>query len=226
MSYPIEKTIEEKLIELEIRTVELEKRTTIEKPSGISRIRKLTYGLIYPAFIGNMIYDLVQFIFDEDPEIKWVNIGMGITTGIFLVIFYTLDYIILHSDLEYKTSAVERDWIYVGCDFATSFLFFLSFVFSKYGNINGAVICIGIVPLLFAIYNSRLNNHKKLHIGFAIINSLIVIYYFAFHCIFKKDSLIIHPEIFFFFMALVYTGAYFIYNLVCFWLLSISNSKE
>lgn len=212
--------------DLETRIAALEKKHVDEKPSGINRIRKLTYGLIYPAFIGNMIYDLVQFVFGEKPDIQWENIGLGITTGIFLVVFYLLDYIILHSDLEYKTSVEERDWIYVGCDFITSFLFFLSFVFSKYGSISSAVICLGIVPILFAVYNSRLNNYKGLHIGFAFFNTLIVFYYLTFHCILKKDSFIIHPELFLFFMALIYTSGYFIYNLIYFWLPSSSSNKE
>lgn len=164
-----------------------------------------------------MIYDIILFL-NHTPDIQWNNKTFGIITGFIIVVFYMLDYVLLHTDLDYITPFEKKSWTYVLCDFAISSLFFLGFVFSKYGEINCAILCLGIVPILFALYNWCLKVFKWHHVGFCIPSSFIVSYYLIIHCHFKLDNLKIDPEKFLFYQALIYTSAYFIYNLICFWI--------
>lgn len=193
--------------------------TNKDKPTAISRIHKLTYGLIYPAFIGNMIYDLVLFTFDTNTKIEWENENFGIITGFFIVIFYSLDYILLHSDLDYRTTKSQKDYIYTLGDFVTSCLFFLAFVFSKFDKIDTSVICLALIPIIFLIYNWRLNVYKWFNVLFGIVSLLTMGCYFYF-----KPN----PETFFLVMAISFTGIYFFYNLYGFWLNSnkVNNLQQ
>jgi len=141
---------------------------------------KLTYGLIYPAFFGNMVYDLILAKADV-PTFK----GIAFYIGLILVLYYIVDFIHLYGDLDESVGGhVEnRSWAYILGDLFTSCLFFLSFVLLKYERTGLSFLCLEIVPVLLAIYKDQhaLNKYdRSLTRTFALVAVLLGLVFILF----------------------------------------------
>lgn len=123
----------------------LQTATAIEDSIFIKKVDQFTYGLLYPAFFGNMIYDLVQ----AKTEQHYLQ-GIEFYFALVIVFFYALDYIHLYVDM--NSIVKKRTGWYIFCDFATSLLFFFSLVTLKYHHPGWAISLFSIVPVLIASY--------------------------------------------------------------------------
>ena len=111
---------------------------------------KLIYGLLYPAYFGNMVYDLFQMAIQlkngNSPRIfswAWVHFWgeaftvtwMHFWTGAFIVLFYIIDYMHLHSYIHEVVPEDNRNGLYLFCDLITTHLIFFAFAYAKYGGV-------------------------------------------------------------------------------------------
>ncbi|WDF78480.1 hypothetical protein PQ469_00480 [Mucilaginibacter sp. KACC 22773] len=138
---------------------------------------KLIYGLIYPGFVGSMIYELIPQSADQVKSLA-LYFTLPMVIKILITLFYTVDYLHLYGDLEdLSKDKVARDWIYVLCDFLSALFFFLAFVMVKLQHFGFACLLIGMIPLIFVSYKRRNCNDLKFQIPYAIFSIGYVICY-------------------------------------------------
>lgn len=142
----------------------------------IERLDKLGYGLIYPAFFGNMIYDLIL------AKRTWSGgdlVGIDYWSCCIVVLYFMVDYIHLNVDLE-KIVQKRKTLKYIACDIGTSIAFFAAFVFIKEGCYQRAIFAIAIIPVLMFIYNYRNQSSRTLYTWFSLANFFYLIALFVF----------------------------------------------
>jgi hypothetical protein len=124
-----------------------------------TRFDKLTYNLIYPAFIGNMIYDLLL------RKLSWSSgelVYPNLFTCIVIVIFLIIDFMHLHGDMnEIVSSPQNKSWRYILIDIITSTFVFLSFVFFKEGHLEVGLLFFTLIPFGILWYKWKNRNAKK-----------------------------------------------------------------
>src|SRR5687767_2937724 len=94
---------------------------------------KVIYGLIYPGFLGSMLYELIPtdksnfslaFFTTSDNFIRYL-----------ILIFYSLDYMHLYGDMENVIGDPnKKDLSYFICDILTCFGYLVSFIALKIPN--------------------------------------------------------------------------------------------
>lgn len=93
------------------------------------KLDKFTYGLLYPAFFGNMIYDLLLGNMPEGGMFdRWrLAIGIGI------LLFNIVDFMHLYVDVENSIGRElkNKSWAYILCDVLASIGIFVAFVLVK-----------------------------------------------------------------------------------------------
>src|SRR5687768_4931171 len=115
------------------------------------------YGLLYPGFVGSMIYELIPP--DDSTAATYWTIDTG--TKWLITLFYCVDYLHLYGDMHERVKQEKRNSRYLWCDVGSSVFFFLSFVFVKHSSYLFALIFIGLVPLFFLIYKWSNKFDKK-----------------------------------------------------------------
>jgi len=116
------------------------------------------YELIYPAFLGAMLFELVPIKFD----IKYL-------IALFIVVFYLLDYCHLYFYLGKKFSQKQKNTLrYTVFDFLVSLSLFFGFRYIDQ-NLTITVWCIAFVPLCFLIYSSELKYRTSFYWTYMII---------------------------------------------------------
>ena len=134
------------------------------------RVDKITYGLIYPAFIGNMVYDLLlRKLAWSDSALVYPNLW----TCIAIVIFLIIDYMHLHGDMNEIVKTPERKtWRYILCDITTSMLIFFSFVFIKEDNLEIGVILFTIIPFMILLYKWKNKNSRIYFVVYSLVGTV------------------------------------------------------
>ena len=84
------------------------------------------YGLIYPGFVGSMIYELIPATKAEATFSNYFTFET--LTKIIITLFYCTDYLHLYGDIHPRIKPEERSWTYLWCDALSSVFFFLAFV--------------------------------------------------------------------------------------------------
>jgi hypothetical protein len=149
---------------------------------------QFTYGLLYPGFVGSMIYELIpqepgnQICPKSDSDVNYWTLNTIIK--ILITFFYTLDYFHLYGDMEKAIPNEHRNWNYIRCDIATCVLFFAAFVFVKLEHYDWAVYAIALIPFLFSIYKRVNKVEAVFHKPYYII-SIAVVPFFILSRIFK-----------------------------------------
>src|SRR5688572_29874258 len=110
----------------------------------------LIYNLIYPGFVGSMIYELVESSKDVNTIVQYFTVITSIK--LIFTVFYCVDYMHLYVDMNDTVQDEKRDWIYLLCDVAASLLFFFSFVLVKLEKDNDSTLLLAIVPICFLFY--------------------------------------------------------------------------
>jgi hypothetical protein len=132
---------------------------------GLKRWEKVTYGLVYPAFFGNMVYDLLlpdKFSGDASlsklfglksavPEF-WVA---DYCAAVLITLYYFFDYLHLHGDMNEVVGDRPKSATYIWCDFWTSTLYFVAFVLVTQKCYEFALMAIGFVPAITLLYKQR-----------------------------------------------------------------------
>jgi hypothetical protein len=132
------------------------------------------YGLLYPGFVGSMIYELIPS--DKSASTDYLVIDTG--TKFLITLFYCVDYLHLYGDMHDMVKPENRGKEYLVCDVGSSLFFFLSFVFVKHNAYIWALLFIAIVPLFFLVYKWPNKEDKKVHpwfLGATLIGLLLYI---------------------------------------------------
>src|SRR5436189_2319062 len=91
------------------------------------RIDSIIYSLIYPAFLGNMVYDILNIYFGKDKSLVF-SITQSIMISLLIILFVIIDYMHLNGDVNtIYNKAVYKSRYYFLCDFITPFLLFAAF---------------------------------------------------------------------------------------------------
>jgi hypothetical protein len=154
----------------------------------LEKLDKLTYGLIYPAFLGNMIYDIIQGI-AENGRLK----GTELFIAIMIFVLNGLDYMHLYVDMrkivDDKFDKIKGP-VYIFCDIASSCFFFAAFLLLKYQHTFWTMILLGIIPALTAIYKQTYSageDDKRFATRYGIAFGLLTV---IGACIFSCDCMI------------------------------------
>jgi hypothetical protein len=138
------------------------------KCNKLNWIHGLTYGLIYPAFFGNMVYD---FILMAGPFAKMTQLAIlekggwvwicedtwklhmiDMATGIFIILFFMVDFIHLNGTMNKIVPERRRSRGYLACDLAVTLFFFMSFVANKHDHHLWSALFLCFIPLLISKY--------------------------------------------------------------------------
>jgi hypothetical protein len=136
------------------------------------KIDQFTYGLLYPAFFGNMVYDLIT----AKTEHLFLK-QLDFFTGLVILLFYALDYMHLYVDVDesVENKVENKTWRYIGCDITTSLLIFFAFVSLKEKDYSTVLILVGIIPAFIVWYKYEMpieQPHKNVLIWFAIFSAV------------------------------------------------------
>jgi len=131
------------------------------------------YNLIYPGFVGSMVYELIPSTKgDADYSAYFV---LPTLIKFLITVFYCVDYLHLYGDMHTRVKPNQRDWSYLFCDVASSLFFFLAFVMVKLNHFQFALCFIALIPLFFSIYKRKNEADKKFHIPYLTLSILVAI---------------------------------------------------
>lgn len=138
-------------------------RTTFKK-----KVDVLIYNLIYPAFLGNMVYDIILFL---EGEGKATLTDTLIRSSI--LIFTIIDFMHLYGDMNDIVKTPEKkSVIYLFCDFITSICIFISFALVvKHHRLS--LFLLSIIPLIVLFYKYKNPYSKKFFKPYAIISFIL-----------------------------------------------------
>jgi hypothetical protein len=136
------------------------------------------YELIYPGFIGTMIYELIPTT--KSAVSLATHLNFSTLTKILITIFYCVDYLHCYGDLNPKIKTENRTWIYLLCDVASSLFFFFAFVMVKLEQFQTALYLIAVVPVFFVNYKRENKREKKFHIPYLLISILAAFFCFLY----------------------------------------------
>jgi cbb3-type cytochrome oxidase subunit 3 len=121
-----------------------------------------------------MIYELIPQTTDELDSYLTTETGIKIL----ITFFYSVDYLLLFGDMNETIKTENRSWCYILCDVFSSLFFFFAFVSVKIGHDEFGLLFMSLIPVLFFTYKRKNRNDKKVHIWYAILSSLIGIFFF------------------------------------------------
>ncbi|HEX8177206.1 MAG TPA: hypothetical protein VF543_19110 [Pyrinomonadaceae bacterium] len=137
---------------------------------------KIIYGLIYPGFLGSMLYELIP---PDKSNFTW---AFFITPDNFIryliLFFYFLDFAHLYGDMESVIEDPNRKPLrYFLCDILTCFGYLFSFIALKAPpNYLITIIVFGTVPWLFLWYKWKNIADRKYYFPYGIVTSALAIY--------------------------------------------------
>lgn len=141
------------------------------------RFSTLIYGLLYPAFLGNMVYDLIlsKRSLSED-KFTFPDFFTCLTVALFSAV----DYMHLNADMNDNVPVKRRSVPYILVDSVMPFVQFGAFVSIKeeYYRIGGLLITI--IPGLLLFYkwrNKPSRSFFKWYFGTSAIVGILLIYF-------------------------------------------------
>jgi hypothetical protein len=167
------------------------------------------YELIYPGFIGSMIYELLPTT-KTDTSLA-THLTVPVLTKALITIFYCVDYLHCYGDLNPKIKTENRSWIYLLCDVASSLFFFFAFVMVKLDQFQTALYLIAVVPVFFINYKGENTSEKKFHIPYLLISILTAFFCFLYLNRATSDNSRVHSNLLLFWFTLFSLIIYCIY---------------
>lgn len=137
---------------------------------------KVIYGLIYPGFLGSMLYELIP------TNISQFSIGLFLQdfdTRLRLAIltFYLLDFMHLYGDMESALKTPERKTLgYFICDILTAFGYLFAFLALKTQNYMISISVFGLVPWALLWYKFDNIADKIYFLRYAFFTSSVFLY--------------------------------------------------
>jgi hypothetical protein len=145
-------------------------KSTVQHELWKNRLSAVIYGLIYPAFLGNMIYDLLLGIRTTTkhpftfPDICICGV---------IVLFSTVDYLHLTGDMNKIVPAEKRSLIYMLADALMPFFLFGGFVCFKEEHYLTGTLLIGGIPGLLLLYKFKNKPSRNFFYWYAGVSILL-----------------------------------------------------
>ena len=135
---------------------------------------RLIYGLIYPGFLGSMLYELI-------PAPGDFNLAHFLTrdnfTRYFIILFYSLDYVHLYGDMDGVIKDPEKKRLsYFVVDIITCLGYVAAFISLKIPRYWPTFVVFGVVPCLFLFYKQRNPHDQKFFSLYGWGTALVLIY--------------------------------------------------
>ena len=131
------------------------------------------YGLIYPGFVGSMIYELIPATKAEATFSNYLTFET--LTKIIITLFYCTDYLHLYGDIHPRIKPEERSWTDLWCDALSSVFFFLAFVMVKLQHFQFSMYFVAVIPLFFMTYKWKNIADRYFHLPYLILSVLFAI---------------------------------------------------
>jgi hypothetical protein len=128
------------------------------KLSITEKWNELIYTLIYPGFLGSMIYELFPLTKDDFFTLKYFTLPTILK--LLITIFYSVDFLHLYSDMHKAVPESKRSKTYLYCDILVSLSFFLAFLAVKFKFYELGLLLISTIPIFFFAYKREL---KKIY---------------------------------------------------------------
>lgn len=136
---------------------------------------RLIYGLVYPGFLGSMLYELIPAGRADFTVWHFFTRDNFIRYGI--ILFYSLDYVHLYGDMDGIIRDPEKkSFSYFLVDIVTCLAYVAAFVSLKYPSYWPIFVVFGVVPWLFLCYKRR-NPHDKVFFGLYAYEALLIVAY-------------------------------------------------
>lgn len=136
---------------------------------------KLIYGLIYPGFLGSMLYELIPTDGSDFTVAHFLTSDNSIRYAI--ILFYSLDYVHLYGDMDGLIRNPERKSLsYFVVDILTCLGYVAAFIALKIPTYSPIFVVFGLVPWLFLFYKRRNVHDQKFFVLYGCGASLFVIY--------------------------------------------------
>jgi hypothetical protein len=136
---------------------------------------KLLYGLIYPGFLGSMLYELIP----PNESNFTMSYFFGIPDNYIrygIIIFYILDYAHLYGDMEgIIKDPNKKSLSYFLADILTSLGYLVSFIALKIPNYWFTVIIFGLVPWLFLWYKRKNEADIKFLVPYGCVTAGVLV---------------------------------------------------
>jgi hypothetical protein len=137
---------------------------------------KLIYGLIYPGFLGSMLYELIPTDSSKfTSEYFFATPDNYIRYGI--ILFYSLDYAHLYGDMDGLIKDPDKkNWVYFVVDILTCLSYVASFIALKIPDYWLTFFVFGLVPFSFLAYKWRNIADRKFLIPYGCVTFVILVY--------------------------------------------------
>lgn len=136
---------------------------------------KLIYGLIYPGFLGSMLYELIPVGGSDFTATHFLTRDNFIRFAI--IFFYSLDYVHLYGDMDGLIKNPEKKSLsYFVVDILTCLGYVAAFIALKIPRYWPIFVVFGLAPWLFLCYKRRNVHDKKFFVLYGCGAFLIVIY--------------------------------------------------
>ncbi len=182
------------------------------------------YGLIYPGFVGSMIYELIPQTKAEFTIDAYFTIPTILKIGITL--FYSLDYLHLYGDMHDMVKEEKRNWTYLLCDVFSSLFFFLTFVSVKVEHYGLSLFFISLIPLFFFLYKRPNRYDRYYNIPYFTLSITIGFLYFINSRYNLNWTIFRTAETFLLYFVLISFSVYIIYVFLYYELLSKEEDKR
>lgn len=135
------------------------------------RIDKVTYGLVYPTFFGNMIYDFINIILKKEKQLYFSVPDSLIIAGL-IILFVVIDYMHLNGDVNTIFNKPEyKSRYYFFCDILTPTFLFTAFVLLRANNyLEYGIIAFALIPAIILVYKFKNSTSKIYFIIYSIIS--------------------------------------------------------
>ena len=167
---------------------------------------KLIYGLIYPGFLGSMLYELIPTGRADFTLAHFLTSDNFIRYAI--ILFYSLDYVHLYGDMDGLIKNPEKKSVgYFVVDVLTCLGYVAAFISLKIPTYWPIFVVFGLAPWLFLFYKRRNVYDKKFFVPYGSGMSLVVIYRIL--CAEYPDLLIVNVK----WLALLFV----VVNVIVYW---------
>lgn len=175
------------------------------------RINSITYGLIYPAFFGNMVYDILNIYFEKDKALVF-SVFESIVISVLIMLFVIIDYMHLNGDVNtIYHKAKYKSRYYFLCDLTTPFLLFSAFELVRIQKLVGlGMLMFCLAPAAIWIYKEHNPHSRTFFRGYAIVSLLIGLSFILFNtmqlAIWISQGIFLISAAYFIYMTKIYPG--------------------
>ena len=148
----------------------------VVKAPNKKTIDRVIYGLIYPGFLGSMLYELIPSK-SSDFTLRFFFANSDTYIRYLILTFYFLDYVHLYGDMEsaMNQNPENKDFSYFACDILTCLIYLFAFVALKISNYEITIFGFAVIPWLFLWYKRKNRSDVRFFLCYGCLNTTIAL---------------------------------------------------